>query len=50
MRQHTEFWKAENAKEASKSFGTQVETTWYWYQNWVESCIQYCKENGDNFK
>jgi hypothetical protein len=50
MTQHTEFWKKENAKEPSKSFGTQVENTWYWYQNWIDRCIEYCTENSDTFK
>lgn len=50
MTQHTEFWKAENAKDIAKAFGTQVETTWYWYQSWVDRCKEYCTESGDTFK
>ena len=47
---HTDFWKAENAKEPSKSFGTQVETTWYWYDNWITHCIEHCNTNGERYK
>lgn len=50
IKEHTDFWKKENAKDPSKGFGTQVENTWYWYQNWVDKCIEHCKLQGDKYK
>ncbi len=50
MTHHTKLWKAEDAKNPARAYGTQVETTWYWYQNWVDRCIEFCTSNGDTFK
>jgi len=50
IKEHTDFWKSENAKDPSKGYGTQVEKTWYWYQNWVDKCIEHCKQQGDKYK
>lgn len=50
MTQHTNLWKSEDAKAAGKSFGTQVETTWYWYDSWIARCIEHCTESGNTYK
>jgi hypothetical protein len=50
IKEHTDYWKLENAKDLQKGFGTQVESTWYWYQNWVDKCIEYCKNVGERYK
>ena len=34
--QHTRLWQKYDGKESSKGFGTQVATTWYWYENWID--------------
>ena len=31
MHAHTEFWKAEDAKNPAKGLGVEVEWNWYWY-------------------
>ncbi|MFO0662997.1 MAG: DUF3644 domain-containing protein [Polyangiaceae bacterium] len=36
MHQHTELWKAKDAKGDGKGFGVQVANTWYWYDAWVD--------------
>ncbi len=46
MHHHTNYWKAMNAKEPSKSFGVILPVNeWYWYDNWVESVRDHCKKN-----
>jgi len=50
IKDHTDFWKKENAKILGKGYGTIVENTWYWYQNWVDKCLEYCKSQGNKFK
>lgn len=39
MYQHTSFWKEHDGKNPCKGYGTMVEKTWYWYQNWVDFII-----------
>lgn len=48
--EHTNYWKSENAKDPQKGFGVQVESNWYWYQNWVEKCIEHCKSEKEKYK
>lgn len=50
IKDHTDYWKSENAKDPSKGYGVLVENTWYWYQNWVDKCMEYCKNAGNRFK
>lgn len=42
---HTDLWKENDAKNPSKGFGVQVETTWYWYENWLDFVTSYCTQN-----
>lgn len=42
MHDHTTLWKAHEAKDVKKNFGTQVAKTWYWYENWVTVVRQHC--------
>lgn len=48
--EHVDFWKSENAKNPAKGFGTEVQGIWYWYQNWVDRCIEHCQEAGDRYR
>lgn len=50
IKEHTDFWKSEDAKNLAKGLGTQIESTWYWYQSWVDKCIEYCQLNGDTYR
>ena len=47
---HLEMWRADDAKNPAKGYGTEVQGTWYWYENWVQRCIELCEEAGDRFR
>lgn len=48
--EHVNMWQSEDAKKQGKGYGVEVSGTWYWYENWVERCIELCKEAGDRYK
>ncbi|MDB6027690.1 MAG: hypothetical protein JWM68_3913 [Verrucomicrobiales bacterium] len=50
MHAHTEFWKAEDAKNLGKGFGVLVEDCWYWYEPWLERVRAHCKEHEAHYK
>jgi hypothetical protein len=50
MHAHTEFWKAEDAKNSAKGLGVSVEDTWYWYEPWLEKVRTHCKQNETHYK
>jgi hypothetical protein len=43
-------WQSQEAKKPGKGYGVDVAGTWYWYDSWVNRCIELCKEQGDKFK
>ena len=43
---HTDMWHAEDGKNEGKGFGVRVSGTWFWYQSWVDRCIELCKAAG----
>ncbi len=47
--QHTQLWKAENARDQSKGFGVLVVGTWYWYDSWIKFVRKHCEENKNNY-
>lgn len=47
---HTYLWQIKDAKNPKLGFGTQVATTWYWYDKWVNEVENYCKENAQLYK
>lgn len=47
---HVRMWKAEDAKNSAKGYGVQVESAWYWYENWIKRCIELCKAAGKKYK
>jgi len=47
---HLELWKREDAKNPAKSYGVDVRGAWYWYQSWVERCIELCTAAGDRYR
>ena len=50
MTEHTEMWKQEDAKNKSKNYGASVEGTWFWYQSWIDRCIELCNQNPNKYK
>ncbi len=48
--EHSRLWKAEDAKNPAKGYGTSVPGVWYWYENWIERCLELCKSAGDQYK
>jgi len=42
-------WKAEDAKKSGKGYGVEIQGTWFWYQSWVDRCIELCKAAGDRY-
>lgn len=48
--EHSEMWRAEDAKREGKGYGVQIAGAWYWYQSWIDRCIELCKEAGDRYQ
>lgn len=48
--EHVEMWKAENAKDRAKGLGVDIQGYWYWYEKWVERCIELCEAAGDRYR
>jgi len=47
--EHAILWKAEDAKNPGKGYGTDVQGAWYWYQSWVDRCLELCKADPVKF-
>lgn len=45
MKQHTDLWKALDAKNTKFQFGTSVEGSWFWYESWLNEVRKHCQEN-----
>ena len=43
-------WKAEDAKNPGKDYGTEVEGKWYWYESWIKRCLELCEAAGDRYR
>ena len=50
MHEHTQMWKSEDARNPGKGYGTKVRNSWYWYENWINRCIELCQQAGDVYK
>jgi len=48
--EHLNMWKDQDAKNPGKGFGVEVAGYWYWYESWVDRCIELCKEAGERYK
>ena len=46
---HLDMWREQNAKDVSKGYGVTVAGQWYWYQNWVDRCIELCRAVGSKY-
>ena len=46
MHHHTDFWKAQDAKDPAKGYGTLVAgKIWHWYDNWISEVRKHCEAN-----
>ncbi len=47
--QHTLLWREKDGKNPKNNYGTQVATTWYWYDNWLKEVEKCCIEAGNRY-
>jgi hypothetical protein len=47
---HTDLWKALDARDLSKGFGTRVAGAWYWYDRWITVVRKHCEENANTYQ
>jgi hypothetical protein len=47
---HTELWKQLDGKNPAKGWGTEVEGTWYWYENWLAVVERHCEEYASDYR
>lgn len=47
--EHVAMWKAADAKNPGKGYGVDVQGTWYWYQSWIDRCLELCRAAGDRY-
>ena len=48
--EHVAMWKTDDAKRDGKGYGADVDGTWYWYQSWIDRCIDLCTEAGERYR
>lgn len=48
--EHVDMWKSEDAKNPGKGYGVEVAGYWYWYESWLNRCLELCALEGDKFK
>lgn len=48
--EHSNMWKHENAKNPGKGYGVEVQGAWYWYQSWIDRCLELCEAAGDRYR
>jgi hypothetical protein len=49
QREHLDMWQSEKAKDPSKGYGTDVQGSWYWYQSWIDRCMELCSKDPDKY-
>ncbi|MEZ4311916.1 MAG: DUF3644 domain-containing protein [Polyangiaceae bacterium] len=47
---HVELWRAEDAKNPAKGFGTDISGTWFWYESWLKRVLELCDAAGDEYR
>jgi hypothetical protein len=48
--EHSSMWRSEDAKNPAKGYGVDVQRAWYWYQSWVDRCLELCAQAGDRYR
>lgn len=47
--EHVDMWKTEDAKNPGKGYGVEIQGSWFWYQSWIDRCIEICVNAGDKY-
>ena len=51
MTQHTDLWKALDAKNPAKGYGVETESDgWRWYERWVDIVRAHCEANRERYE
>lgn len=50
MTDHINLWKELDAKRPGLGYGTQVASTWYWYESWFECVVAHCLLQGNKYR
>ena len=51
MTQHTNLWKALDAKNPAKGYGVETESDgWRWYERWVDVVRTHCEANRERYE
>lgn len=50
VNKHTALWKMKDAKNPKRAYGTQIASTWYWYDKWVQEVENYCGQHEQELK
>ena len=48
--EHLEMWRSEEAKNPAKGFGVEIQGAWYWYQSWIDRCVELCEAAGEQYR
>jgi hypothetical protein len=48
--EHVKMWQSEDAKNLGKGYGTQVAGIGYWYQSWLDKCLERCAIADEQYK
>jgi hypothetical protein len=47
---HLNMWRSEDAKNPGKGYGCDVQGSWFWYQSWIDRCLELCEGAGPAFR
>lgn len=48
--EHLQMWRTEDAKNPANGYGVDIAGSWYWYQSWVDRCIELCKADEKRYR
>jgi hypothetical protein len=48
--EHSSMWRTEDAKNPGKGYGVNVQGAWYWYQSWIDRCLELCAAAGGRYR
>lgn len=50
MHEHTELWKAQDAKNPAKGYGKmEAGKHWFWYERWVDVVRNHCQKHKEDY-